>query len=125
MEATPTPTATPTPDMGAMQGVEKSLSLVERPAVGVPPMTMGIDPARLELMEDQPVKLTVTNAGQASHSLTIEGLDVATDTIGPGESVIVEFVPQEKGTYKMLCPIGGSSPAGHEMQGMVGEVVVA
>jgi uncharacterized cupredoxin-like copper-binding protein len=105
--------------------VELAISLVERPAAGVPPSTMGLDPGRLEVREDQRVRLVVTNGGEVPHNLVIEGLDVATETLGAGESTEVEFVAQEKGEYVMYCAVGGDGPTGHRAQGMSGTFVVA
>lgn len=103
-----------------------ALSLFDRsPGVGVPPTTMGIDPAVLELAVGQFVNLTVTNDGNTGHDLVIEGLDVATETIPPGGSTSVEFTPIEAGSYRMYCSIGGDGPVGHDAQGMHGEVVVS
>lgn len=123
-DANATPTATPAMPGGGATAV--SVSLVDRtPGVGIPPTTMGISPATLELVAGQLVNLTVTNDGAGPHDLVIEGLDVATESIPPGESVTVEFTPMEAGTYKMYCSIGGDAPTGHDAQGMHGEVVVS
>lgn len=102
-----------------------TLSFFEAPGVGVPPTTMGISPATLELMEDKPYLLVLTNDGQAPHNLVIEGLDVDTETFGPGETLEVELLPQERGEYVMYCAVGGDGPTGHRAQGMEGTVTVA
>lgn len=105
--------------------VALSIALVERPGIGIPPTTMALDPATLEVKEDQRVSLTITNGGQAPHNLVIEGMDVDTDTISPGDELVVEFVAQEKGEFIMYCAVGGDSPTGHRAQGMEGTFVVA
>ena len=119
-------TATP-PATNMTTAKAVSVSLVDQqvpPGVGVPPSTMGINPGTLELKVGERVNLTITNDGNTGHDLVIEGLDVDTDVIPPGESVSVEFTPMEAGTYKMYCSVG-AAPANHEAQGMVGEVVVS
>ena len=123
-----TPTGTNTTNSGALKpAVSVTVTLVDRqvpPGVGVPPSTMGIDPASLDLAVNVPVHLTVTNGGNSAHDLVIDGLDVKTDSIAPGESVNVEFTPTKAGTYKMYCDIG-AAPLTHDAQGMHGEVTVA
>lgn len=118
----PTPTPTPTPMTDA---VAASVDLVREPGVGVPPTTLGIRPARLELAAGILVNLTVNNADTAGHDLVIEGLDVATENIAGGASASLLFAPSEPGTYRMYCSVGGDGPLGHAAQGMTGEVVVA
>lgn len=106
--------------------VAVSLSLIDRtPGIGVPPTTMGIDPSSIELAVGVPVNLTVSNNGNSGHDLVIDGLDVATESIAPGESFSIEFTPAEAGTYRMYCSVGGGTPLSHDMQGMNGEVVVS
>lgn len=115
-------------DADAMADLEPepvAMSFFERPAVGVPPTTMGITPASLDLQEDKPYLLQLTNDGQAPHDLVIEGLDVDTDTFGPGDTLEVEILPQEKGEYAYYCSVGGDGPAGHRAQGMEGVLTVA
>lgn len=122
-------TTTPAPDAASegatLAPVALAISLVERPAVGVPPTTMALDPAHLEAPAGARVVLTVTNDGQGPHNLVIDGLDVATDTLAPGDSVEVEFVAGEAGEYAMYCAVGGDGPMGHRAQGMAGTFVVA
>lgn len=103
-----------------------ALSLFDRtPGVGVPPTTMGIAPNTLTLKVGGSVNLTVTNDGSMTHNLIIDGLDVATNDLAPGESVSVEFTPTEAGEYTMYCSIGGASQVGHQSQGMQGTITVA
>lgn len=112
-------TATPTPTMG-LAPVDKAVSVGE---VAVPP-GYSINPARLELTVGVPVNLTFTNGGEQQHDLVIEGLDVAFDAIGGGESATMMFTPTEAGEYPMYCTIG-VSPLSHRERGMAGTVVVA
>jgi len=64
----------------------------------------------------------VTNDGQTTHALEIEGNGMEekkTGDIAPGESASVT-VDLEAGTYEMYCPVDG-----HKSQGMEGEISVA
>jgi plastocyanin len=62
--------------------------------------------------------LSITNAGNLDHNLTIQGSDLAID-LAPGEeeetSEIGDFV--EAGTHRFFCRF-------HEDEGMVGTIVV-
>lgn len=123
--STPSPSSNTSAPGETPAAVPVEVALHNDPGVGVPPTTMGIDPATLELSLGVPVNLTVTNRGTGVHNLVIEGLDIATDNIEAGASVSIEFTPMEAGTFAMYCSIGGDAPVGHRGQGMAGEVVVA
>lgn len=112
-------------NMGAFAPEPVSISLFERPAVGVPPTTMGISPATLSWMEDKPYLLQITNDGEAPHDLVIAGLDVDTDTIAPDDTLEVKVIPQDRGEYDYYCSVGGDGPSGHRAQGMRGTLTVA
>lgn len=128
-DAPTTPTGNSSTDTGManMSAEAISLSLVDGVGgiqPGVPPKTMGISPNALTLEVGMRYNLTVTNDGMSGHNLIIEGLDVATDTIAPGDSVSVEFLAGEAGDYPMYCSLG-AAPLDHRTQGMDGTVTVA
>lgn len=103
------------------------------------------DKTRLEVMAEQPVKLTLRNEGTLEHDFSIMELphtgevmaeeaergmgghdmsNMATDPeihVAPpmGESLSVEFTPSTPGEYEYLCTV-----AGHKEAGMVGILVV-
>ena len=90
------------------------------------PVTMSLVDFALEpktVQVDAPGTYTfkVTNNGQTTHALEIEGngVEEETDTLGPGDSgeVTVELAA---GEYELYCPIDG-----HRAQGMEGSLVVA
>jgi plastocyanin len=66
------------------------------------------------------VTFKLTNDGETSHALEIEGNDVEeeTDTIGPGESTELT-VDLAEGEYEIYCPVGN-----HKDMGMVGTLTV-
>jgi plastocyanin len=74
------------------------------------------DPLCLAMSSTQ--ALSVTNAGNLDHNLTIQGSDLSI-TLAPGEedetSEIGEFV--QAGTHRFFCEF-------HEADGMVGTIVV-
>jgi plastocyanin len=77
------------------------------------------NPSVINLTVGQTVRLTFKNVGTFPHNLTIGDLGVATKTVAPGASDVVEFTANETGTFAFYCTIGT-----HRAQGMEGEVVV-
>lgn len=63
--------------------------------------------------------LQVTNDGTMAHNLSVEG-GPSTKDLAAGESETLDLSGLAPGTYKVLCTI-----AGHESQGMVGELTIA
>lgn len=57
--------------------------------------------------------------GFGSHNLTVEGLDIGTDTIQAGNTTTISFTPEEPGTYDIVCTVPG-----HSQAGMTGDLVV-
>jgi uncharacterized cupredoxin-like copper-binding protein len=62
----------------------------------------------------------LTNNGQTSHALTIEGngIEETSDTISPGDSTELT-VDLAEGEYEIYCPVDG-----HKDMGMVGTLTV-
>ena len=62
----------------------------------------------------------LTNNGQTSHALTIEGngIEETSDTISPGDSTELT-VELAEGEYEIYCPVDG-----HKDMGMVGTLTV-
>ena len=90
------------------------------------PVTMSLvdfalEPKTVQLDGAGTYTFKVTNDGQTTHALEIEGngVEEETDTLGPGDSgeVTVELAA---GEYELYCPIDG-----HRAQGMEGTLVVA
>ena len=74
------------------------------------------DPKPVAVPAGQKLAIVLQNKGSVEHTFTIAQLRVASEAIAPGKSARLEFsVPN--GVYKVICTI-----AGHEDQGMVGEV---
>ncbi|HEX5097188.1 MAG TPA: cupredoxin domain-containing protein, partial [Acidimicrobiia bacterium] len=64
-------------------------------------------------------ELVVTNSGTATHNLGIDGTDLKTPDLAPGESATLDLSKLEAGMYTMYCEI-----AGHKGAGMVGDLMV-
>jgi uncharacterized cupredoxin-like copper-binding protein len=103
------------------------------------------DPAALEVIADQPVKLTLQNNGALEHDFTVlhiplagkpvsheeEGEMAGHDMSGmseqpelhvvapAGKSNLLEFAPAEPGQYEFYCTVPG-----HKDAGMVGTLTV-
>lgn len=94
LSATPTPTATPVPtptpkiDVFNISAVEFSYS-----------------PNSITVKSGDTVKINFSNNGGYSHNLTIEGLNIATQTINPGQTDIIQFTAPAPGTYNFFCSV--------------------
>jgi glucose/arabinose dehydrogenase len=66
------------------------------------------------------IRLLAEDIGAVQHSLRVVGggLDVSTDTFGPGQSRSLE-IALPAGTYQLICPLPG-----HASQGMVAKLTV-
>jgi plastocyanin len=92
---------------------------VSAPEGAAAPLTMSdnfFDPLCLAMSSTQ--ALSVTNAGNIDHNLTVQGSDLSID-VAPGDedetSEIGEFL--QAGTHRFFCRF-------HEEEGMVGTIVV-
>ena len=79
------------------------------------------EPSEITARPGERLRIIFVNAGMAPHNLAIEGLDVTTQTIGPGQQSAVEFTVPAEGEYPMtvFCSVPG-----HREQGMVGTLIV-
>lgn len=73
-----------------------------------------IEPAELTIGGTSDVTISVTNEGTFGHDFTIEGTDLATALLNPGESEDL-IVNLEPGSYTYYCSVPGHREAG--MQG--------
>lgn len=103
---------------------------------------MSYQPAMIEVMAGQPVKITFQNMDTVDHDMTImefpvvmmgatqepiAGHDMGGVTEVPGfhmaalmnQTSVLEFTPSKPGTYEFYCTV-----AGHKAAGMVGTLVV-
>lgn len=76
-------------------------------------------PKELSFTQGEKVKLTFKNTGKLPHNLTIDELNVATDTIPGGKSTSIEFTVQSSGSFNSYCSVGN-----HRALGMEGSVEV-
>lgn len=79
------------------------------------------EPSEIKAAPGERLRIIFVNAGSAPHNLTIEGLEVATNTVGPGQQSGVEFTVPAEGEYPLtvFCSVPG-----HRERGMVGTLVV-
>lgn len=105
-EAAPTQTPTECAEVSASEGAPAPVTMMDN----------FFDPLCLAMSSTQ--ALSITNAGNLDHNLTIQGSDLSID-LAPGEeeetSEIGDLV--QAGTHRFFCDI-------HEAEGMVGTIVV-
>jgi uncharacterized cupredoxin-like copper-binding protein len=67
------------------------------------------------------VTFDVTNDGQTTHALEVEGPgeEVETEDLAPGDAAKLTVDLNKPGTYEMYCPVGN-----HREMGMEGEITV-
>lgn len=76
-------------------------------------------PKSLSVTAGERISLTFKNKGNLPHNFTIDGLGVATKTVGGGQGDTVEFTAQTSGTFSFYCSVGG-----HKQLGMEGDLEV-
>jgi cytochrome c oxidase subunit 2 len=76
-------------------------------------------PATVTVKKGEVVKINFTNDGTTAHNFTIGEFNVATKTIGPGESDSITFTPNLAGTFKYFCSVDS-----HRSLGLEGTLVV-
>ncbi len=91
--------------------------VVDADAVPVALAEFKIEPSSVEVQKDG--TLRVTNRGVAPHILAVDGEDLATPELGPGESAGLSVKGLDPGTYPITCTIPG-----HQEAGMTGELRV-
>ena len=78
------------------------------------------DPSSLSVGAAGKVTFRISNDGQETHALEVEGkgIEEETDSIGAGESDTLT-IDLQPGEYEFYCPVGG-----HRAAGMVGTLTV-
>ncbi len=79
-------------------------------------------PDTIRVQPGQEVRVTFENTGSIGHDFVVEGLDVGTEVIEPGNTDSVTFTaPSSSGEYPMtfLCSVPG-----HQEAGMEGTLIV-
>ncbi|MEX2144274.1 MAG: cupredoxin domain-containing protein [Anaerolineales bacterium] len=73
----------------------------------------------IEAKVNQPIEITIRNAGALDHDFVIAELDIEV-LLSPGDIEVVEFTVDQAGTILYICNIPG-----HEEAGMVGQIVIS
>jgi len=63
--------------------------------------------------------ITVVNNGTVAHNLSIDGTDLKTKDLSPGDSATLDLSDLDEGMYTMFCAVSG-----HKDAGMVGDVMI-
>lgn len=108
---TPNPTATSTSPSASPTGVTKNITVTAK--------EFSFSPATITVNKGDNVVVTFKNSGTISHNLTIGDLNLATNTIAPGQSATLTFVATQPGTFAFYCSVDG-----HRDMGMQGTLEV-
>lgn len=76
-------------------------------------------PATISVKKGDRVRVTFKNAGTVIHNFNIAELGVASKTISPGGSDVLEFTADKSGTFAFYCAIGN-----HRANGMEGSIAI-
>ncbi|WP_309492017.1 cupredoxin domain-containing protein [Candidatus Hecatella orcuttiae] len=79
----------------------------------------GWSPSEITLRKGVPAKLIITSA-DVTHGFHVPDLGLDSGPIAPGHKAVIEFVPEETGTFTFRCSVFCSE--GH--QSMVGKITV-
>lgn len=124
-EQSPAQTSVPaTQEVPATPGSDVEEMVVSEEAAVIREMTVEGDeysfsPSTITLVAGERVRLVFNNIGNLPHNLTVQGLGIATRTIGAGQAGSIEFTPETSGTITFYCSVGN-----HRAQGMEGELTV-
>ena len=98
---------------------EEEGAMMEAREIVVEGDEFSFSPSSITVNAGEKVKLTFNNTGNFPHNFTVQGLGVATKTIGAGQSDTIEFTVDEGGTLTFFCSVGN-----HKAQGMEGTLTV-
>lgn len=118
------PTQTPTAAPEETAKPTETLPITQSPAaeateIAVNGTEFSFSPASISVKAGEQVKITFMNNGRAPHNLTLEGLGIATKTIGEGQTDVVEFTAPSSGNYTFFCSVPS-----HRAAGMEGTLIV-
>lgn len=77
-------------------------------------------PNEIRVKQGDKVKINFTNAG-GFHNLILEAFGVQTKTVKIGESDLIEFTADKKGTFEFYCGVGSGY---HRQMGQIGVLIV-
>ena len=64
-------------------------------------------------------EITVVNDGTVAHNLSIDGTDLKTKDLNPGDHATLDVSDLDEGMYTMICAVSG-----HKEAGMVGDLMI-
>ncbi|MGZ4690568.1 MAG: multicopper oxidase domain-containing protein [Acidimicrobiia bacterium] len=77
-----------------------------------------IDPAMVTVPKGG--SLAVTNGGTVEHNLAVQGTDLKTAMLKPGESAVLDVGSLKAGDYTIICQVSGHEAAGMKAMLMIG-----
>ncbi len=105
------PTPTKAEETGQTPQEFRSPAIKEVTVIGT---EFSFNPSNISLEAGERVRIIFKNQGRAPHNLVIEGLGIATRTIGGGQTDTIEFTASSSGVYTFFCSVFGHRTAGME-----------
>ena len=78
-----------------------------------------IIPEETSLHEGDGLRIIITNNGEIDHDFAIQSLGIQVPLIAPGDTVTIDILLEETGSFEFICTI-----AGHKELGMTGTLNV-
>ena len=78
-----------------------------------------IIPEEASLNEGDGLRIIITNNGEIDHDFAIQSLDIQVPLIAPGDTITIDILLEETGSFEFICTI-----AGHKELGMTGTIIV-
>ena len=105
---------TSTETIGQQQqgGTQVGQEVPEVREIAVSATEFAFSPSSIQTQAGEKVKIVFTNDGSAPHDFRIEGLNIGTEVIRPGQTDTVEFQAPESGKYTFFCSVPGHREAG-------------
>jgi FtsP/CotA-like multicopper oxidase with cupredoxin domain/plastocyanin len=77
-----------------------------------------IDPAMVSVPKGG--SIAVTNGGTVDHNVSVQGTDLKTEMLKPGDSAVLDVSSLKVGDYTLICQVSGHESAGMKAMLMVG-----
>lgn len=77
------------------------------------------EPQDITVKSGEKVKLVLVNDGSVAHDWHVDALNLSSPVVAPGQTATFEFTAGAAGSYASYC-----AEPGHEVLGMVGNIVI-
>ncbi len=105
--------------MNAMEQEMEEMMDGEVRVINVDGSEFRFNPSTIRVTKGERVRVVFRNVGTLPHDFVIEGTNIRTRIISPGETDAVEFIADRTGELTFYCSVGN-----HRANGMEGDLVI-